>query len=517
VEYIARSVTAEDLTRLKAEREAADARYNAALTAVDQALQQVPALPHPPPGPDEHQITPLNEAWDVLRAAPRPGGWRGRVAGLVWRVIEPVAGAQQRFNALLVDHVNRNLAREREVSRAIEAAIGLARHNIEASIRFQSSLIVYLQTLTPFVDTKDHEFAALARRATEDVATAAARLDEVARGLAGGLSGLSDEMVKRYESMTIIAQRQALALDEVRTAVAVAQLATTAVQRQFERSGSGGAAAPTTASSMAPAPAAVSAQSPATGPGLQQMHAADPLRSHQYAGFEDAYRGSEDEIRERMRDYVPLFAGAADVLDVGCGRGEFLALLREHGVAARGVDLNVEMVERCQAKGLDVVAADVVSYLSGLDDAALGGLMASQVVEHLQPDDLMRVLELAARKLRPGSAIVLETINPTCWSAFFESYIRDPTHVRPVHPDTLRYLLIANGFAGVEIQWRSPYPAEAKLARIAGGVPGVDLADDPRLDAVACTVDRNTDHLNALLFGARDYAAVARRPTVAAP
>jgi hypothetical protein len=157
-----------------------------------------------------------------------------------------------------------------------------------------------------------------------------------------------------------------------------------------------------------------------------------------------------------------------------------------------------------------VVAADVVSYLTGLDDEALGGLIATQVVEHLQPDDLMRVLELAARKLRPGGAIVLETINPTCWSAFFESYIRDPTHVRPVHPDTLRYLLIAHGFAGAEIRWRSPYPIEGKLARI-GGRAAVEPGD-PRLDAIVSTTDGNTDHLNALLFGARDYAAVARRP-----
>ena len=90
-----------------------------------------------------------------------------------------------------------------------------------------------------------------------------------------------------------------------------------------------------------------------------------PLRSHQYAGFEDAYRGGEDEIRERMLDYVGRFAGASDVLDVGCGRGEFLELLRDHGITARGIDLNVEMVERCLAKGLDVTAADALAYLAG--------------------------------------------------------------------------------------------------------------------------------------------------------
>ena len=91
------------------------------------------------------------------------------------------------------------------------------------------------------------------------------------------------------------------------------------------------------------------------------------------------------------------------------------------------------------------------------------------MVEHLQPDDLLRFIELAARRLRPGGVIVLETINPASWIAFFESYIRDLTHVRPVHPDTLRYLLIANGFQQAEIVWRSPTPESARLQH-AGGV-----------------------------------------------
>ena len=159
-----------------------------------------------------------------------------------------------------------------------------------------------------------------------------------------------------------------------------------------------------------------------------------------------------------MADYVARFAGATDVLDVGCGRGEFLELLRDAGIPARGVDLNTEMVERCLAKGLDVTSGDALAYLAELPDASLGGIIACQVVEHLQPDDLLRFIELAARRLRPGGVIVLETINPASWIAFFESYIRDLTHVRPVHPDTLRYLLIANGFQQAEIMWRSPTP-----------------------------------------------------------
>ncbi|MGD9905687.1 MAG: class I SAM-dependent methyltransferase [Vicinamibacterales bacterium] len=495
-----RTVTPADLTRLKADRDAADARYNAALTALDAAIQRLPPLPHPPPGPDEHQVTPLNQTWDVLAAAPPPGGgWRGRLARAVWQVIAPALGSQQRFNAALVDHVNRSVPRERAVTQAIDAVIGLVRAHIEETIRFQSQLVVYLQSLTPYVDTKDHEFAALARRTTEDVAVTAARLDEIARGLAGGLSGLADDMLKRVEAATVTSQRQGVAIDELRTALATVRQGTSALQRHVEQLGD---VAPAI---RPPATAPIAAAATTAPGGPQQMHAQDPLRSHQYAGFEDAYRGSEDDIRDRMRDYVRHFAGARDVVDVGCGRGEFLEMLAADGIPARGVDLNVEMVARCRAKGLDVVAADALAYLADLPDASLGGLIAAQVVEHLQPDDLMRLLELAARRLRPGAPIVLETINPACWSAFFDSYVRDLTHVRPVHPDTLRYLLIANGFVDAAIEWRSPYPDEGKLQRVGGS------GGDTRLDGAIATVDRNTDRLNALMFGPRDYAAVARR------
>jgi SAM-dependent methyltransferase len=134
------------------------------------------------------------------------------------------------------------------------------------------------------------------------------------------------------------------------------------------------------------------------------------------------------------------------VLDVGCGRGEFLDLLAERGIAGRGVDLNHEMAELCRARGLDVTEADAVGYLSGLPDASLGGIFAAQVVEHLEPGYLLRFLELAFHKLRPGGRIVLETLNPACWVAFFESYIRDITHRWPLHPDTLKYLVTASGF-----------------------------------------------------------------------
>jgi O-antigen chain-terminating methyltransferase len=229
----------------------------------------------------------------------------------------------------------------------------------------------------------------------------------------------------------------------------------------------------------------------------------DALDSHKYLGFEDKFRGSSDDIRQRVSEYLPFFTGARDVLDVGCGRGEFLGLLRDQGIAARGIDINGSMVDVCRQQGLDVTEADALSYLRAQPDRSLGGLFAAQVVEHLEPRYLTSLLDAAFDKLRPGSAIILETINPACWFAFFESYIRDITHVRPIHPDTLTYLLIATGFQHVDVRYRAPYPEHDKLQRLA---PHASLGD------AVDTLNANVERINRLLFTWLDYAAVGRRP-----
>jgi SAM-dependent methyltransferase len=231
--------------------------------------------------------------------------------------------------------------------------------------------------------------------------------------------------------------------------------------------------------------------------------------------FEDEFRGDRGLIRARQMDYVTLFAGREDVLDIGCGRGEFLQVLREHGIAGRGIDLNHEMVAECQAAGLDVRETDALSYLRSLPDGALGGLIAAQVVEHLEPDYLLALLDEAFRVLRPGSPIALETINVTSWSAFFSSYLRDLTHVRPVHPDTLKFVVTASGFLDAEIQLRAPLPESEKLLAAPRLTRAVDIAttgaEGRGLLALADAFDRNVERLNTQLYGPLDYVVIAWR------
>lgn len=192
-------------------------------------------------------------------------------------------------------------------------------------------------------------------------------------------------------------------------------------------------------SGSAPAPATVAAQPAA---------AAVP----DYFAFEARMRGSTADVRERQRPYVDDFRNAAPVLDVGCGRGEFLGLLREAGIEARGVDADADMVAYAEGEGLAVEQGDVLAYLDTLPDGSLGGIFAAQLVEHLPPATLFRLLELAARKLRPGGVLVAETINPLSPLAL-RSYFADLTHAQPLVPETLELLAKQAGFGRVETRF----------------------------------------------------------------
>jgi SAM-dependent methyltransferase len=226
-----------------------------------------------------------------------------------------------------------------------------------------------------------------------------------------------------------------------------------------------------------------------------------------YVAFEDQFRGSRQDIRRRVEDYVPIFAGATNVVDIGCGRGELLDALRAAGVRARGVDVSPAMVEICRGRGFDVELGDALGFLSKQPDGSLGGLVAVQVVEHFTPAYLVRFLEAACHALAPGAPIVLETINLCCWMAFFETYLRDLTHQQPLHPETLRHLVQSSGFSHVDVQFRAPVPDDDRLTQIS-------LADPLIAPVVMPLVHAINDHaqkLNRRLFSSMDYVVIGRK------
>jgi O-antigen chain-terminating methyltransferase len=245
---------------------------------------------------------------------------------------------------------------------------------------------------------------------------------------------------------------------------------------------------------------------PGTAPGTTPAAPGPDLDAFKYVGFEDAFRGSREDIRARLAEYAPRFDGLSNVIDIGCGRGEFLDLLKARGIAARGIDTNHAMVEACRASGLDVTEGDALSLFAGLEDSSVGGIFSSQVVEHLQPGYLLRLLETAAHKVRPGGLVIIETINPSCWVAFFESFLRDITHVWPLHPETLQYLMRASGFREVTLEYKAPVPAAGRLRQLPTA-----FGMDPATESFVATFNENVETLNARLFGYLDYAVVARR------
>ena len=418
--------------RRASERDAADRRYNDALTRVDRALPQMPDSTW-----TGVQVAAAANAFRdravILPTAPDAPGLRGRLTRFVWRLVGPIFARQQEMNTAVADHLQQVSESLRRIAAALADARTAQRADLEAFVSFNSILVQYLQQITPFIDTR----------------------------------------VRVLEN----------ALEDVRMAATTAQRAATAARRKLDD----------------PSAAAVSA------PNQGVVDRKDEALDAPYVGFEDMFRGTPDEIRARQTDYADRFVGASDVVDVGCGRGELLELLRDRGVSATGVDANAEMVAECRARGLVAVHADGVSYLAGIPDDSVGGLTALQVVEHLDPNQLVRFLQTAFPKLRPGATIVLETINVACWVAFFESYIRDLTHVRPLHPDTLKFLVVAAGFEQVDVHFRSPIAEGGRLQHATADNLVAPLAH------IVQTMNANVDRLNERLFTYLDYAVIATK------
>jgi len=204
--------------------------------------------------------------------------------------------------------------------------------------------------------------------------------------------------------------------------------------------------------------------------------------------FADAFRGPEDEIRERQKRHARRFTGTAnEILDIGCGRGEFLEAARGLHLVARGIDLSEESVALCRNKGLAAEQADLFAYLEAAPDRSFGGAFCCQVVEHLPPEKVPVLIRLLGAKLRQGSLVAIETPNPECLAIFATHFYIDPTHTRPVPAALLRFYLEEAGFGSIEVE---------RLAPAAEAIPALKELPANVVEA---------------LFGGLDYAIFARK------
>ena len=397
-------------------------------------------------------LTRLNAA-EALKPLSKPSlqsGKKAWVRRLIYPFVEPTLASLQRslehqrmFNSQLVQLLNHLVdANNQGAARAAE---------------FASALVGFSQRIDRLVDAKDRLYATLSNT----------RADL-----------LLEAMDKRLTRLSLGVQRAREQMEGTLTNVAVAREELTTLKDRMET---------------------LTATSPKSSHAHREPAAASAFEPAHYVAFEHRFRGSSEKLTEQLVSYVPYFKKRAPVIDLGCGRGEFLALLGREGIKATGVDDNHEMVQASRRLGLRVEEADLLTYLRQLDSGSTGGLFASQVIEHLPPPLIRELLTECYRVLMPNGRLVLETINPRSVSAFIESFLRDLTHQKPVHPETLEFLLRASGFLDVTIVYANPVGERGRLLSVSSE------------DSNADTLNRNFDKLNAFLYGAQDYAAVATR------
>ena len=217
----------------------------------------------------------------------------------------------------------------------------------------------------------------------------------------------------------------------------------------------------------------------------------DHLLDGFYASFEDQFRGERQEVRRRLQVYVPILKEAritCDVVDIGCGRGEWLELLESEGIKAQGVDRNRIFVEECRRAGLTVIEADALTHLRNLPSESLNALTSFHLVEHMRFEALINLLDEMVRTLRHGGLLILETPNPENLLVGGCNFYADPTHRRPIPSQTLQFLLESRGLHDIKILKLRPW-------------------DEARIEGDSEIVRR----FNDMFYCAPDYGIIATR------
>lgn len=217
-----------------------------------------------------------------------------------------------------------------------------------------------------------------------------------------------------------------------------------------------------------------------------------------YFDFENRFRGSRDHIKKVQEQYLEYFKGRKNVVDIGCGRGEFLEMLKENNIGAVGIDLYGKSIECCKMIGLNVKQEDAISYLQGSE--SVDGIFAGQLVEHLSTGQIIQLCETAYDKLEEGGYMILETPNPTSLAIYTHAFYMDPSHGKPVHPLTLQYYAEKAGFKDVKILYTKSSLLPVSIPKL----EGQNIENINEFNEAMAIVSET-------LFGSQDYAIIAKK------
>ena len=348
---------------------------------------------------------------------------------------------------------------------------------LHAQRDYNASLVRFLNDVSKYVDARDaSNFWELIRKIDVDTGKAMERVERLADECNATSLGVERKVGERLAKMQGSLDAQAVEIAALKSLNSVVLGLEGIIARLSER-----------------APAQDAAQS-------------GTLPDYSYLLLENRFRGSEEEVARGVSIYPPLFKSQSKpVLEIGCGRGELLELFKASGVDAYGVDLDRGMLEIAQRKELDARHADALAHLRELEAGSLGGVIAVQVVEHLPNQVLKELIALCASRVASGGRVIFETINPRSLTALSSNYFRDPTHVWPLHPDTLSYLISLGGLEVKETRFLSPVPEAAKFQPIVQ-----DEFMSPRWAHVVERINYNFEQLNELMYGCQDYCVIAQ-------
>lgn len=216
-----------------------------------------------------------------------------------------------------------------------------------------------------------------------------------------------------------------------------------------------------------------------------------------YFDFENRFRGSQEHIKAVQEQYLPYYEGKKNVVDIGCGRGEFLKILKEHNIKAVGIDLYGKAIDCCKLNDLEAYQMDAIEYLNGVK--AVDGIFAGQLVEHMTIEQIITLCNTAYEKLEEGCYFIMETPNPTSLAIYTHAFYMDPSHVKPVHPLTLQYCAEKAGFSHVEIYYTDTSKLPVTIPKLSGDIENLEEFNNA-MQLVSDT-----------LFGSQDYAIIARK------